>query len=800
MGTSVGQPHRDIFTMLRDIPIKGLLVLGFLLAGLLPVMVGALVSFEVGRTELKRQAFHQLEAVRAIKKAEIERFFDRRLRDVVTLAADPSLRRAFSDFNAAYRDVGPAGAGELRGLDKGRYTAPESYRSVNDRHIGFLAQYTRVQGYYDLLLLNDRGVAVFSVEKEADFGRIHNRSASALGDAWQAVRSGHGPALTDMKLYAPSKNAPAQFVAAPVTGTDGATGVLVLQISLDSINEVMGERSGMGQSGETYLVGQDGRMRSDSVLSPRSHGVAASFRGDPRTSGVDTMAVTRALAGNSGAAVITGYRGQPVLSAWAPLAVGQARWALVAEIGEHEIDRRIDTALSGTFLLILAVSAASVLLLAFLTSALIARHLHSLSRHFADLTEEVLAGELTARGDPNLVGPDFKALMARTNDLIGAFASRLDDLPVPVLMLDTEHRIRFLNIAAAALGGQDRETLTGRRCCEAFRCTSCETDAGCPGAQAIATGRTVQGETTLLTVSGEVPVSYTSAPVLHPDGRLLGAWQIFVDQSAARRMAGEKQRLESQLYRAQRLDALGTLSSGIAHDFNNILSYMLVYVDLIDHDIDPGSFAKQNLDQINTAIERAAELVRQMLVFSRNMEGQRVHFDIVPVLRDTLNLFSASLPGTVTVRSGGDDGPLYMDGDPTHVRQVVMNLCANARDAMEGMDRDGIIDINLRDIPRRDDTGAADVPAGLVPGDYLCLTVADDGCGMDEKTREHLFEPFFTTKAPGKGTGLGLAVVHGIVASYGGVVTVSSAPGNGTTIAVYLPRVAPAAAETPRSF
>ena len=120
-----------------------------------------------------------------------------------------------------------------------------------------------------------------------------------------------------------------------------------------------------------------------------------------------------------------------------------------------------------------------------------------------------------------------------------------------------------------------------------------------------------------------------------------------------------------------------------------------------------------------------------------------------------------------------------------------MNLCANARDAMEGMGRDGIIDVALRDIPEPGDAGDATLPAGLVPGDYVRLTVADKGCGMDEKIREHLFEPFFTTKAPGKGTGLGLAVVHGIVTSYGGAVTVSSAPDRGTTIAVYLPKLLP---------
>jgi len=786
----VSSAPRGIFSMLRDIPIKALLVLGFLLAGLLPVMVGALVSFEVGRTQLKKQAFHQLEAVRAIKRAQIERFFDERIRDVRTLVDDPSLRQAFVELHAAYHDLEQSQKQELQGLDKGRYIAPESYKKVSARHIAFLRQYIRLQGYYDLLMLDREGVAFFSVEKEVDFGRAHARDASALGDAWHAVHAGKETFLTDMKLYAPSKNAPAQFVAAPLTGDNGQWGVLVLQISLDSINAIMGERSGMGTSGETYLVGKDGRMRSDSVLVPETHSVAASFGGTVLENGVRSRAVTGALAGHRDAGVITGYRGQRVLSAWAPLAVGEARWAFVAEISEHEIDRRIDKALSGTYLFILVISAAAVLILAFLVSALIARHLHSLSKHFAELTEEALAGKLTTRGDPALVGPDFKALLGRTNDLIDAFASRLDDLPVPVLMLDCDYRICFLNSAAAALGGKERAALSGQRCCDTFRCACCDTGAGCPGALAMSGGHTVQGETVLTTANREIPVSYTSSPVLHPDGRLLGAWQIFVDQSVAQRMMMEKRRLENQLYRAQRLDALGTLSSGIAHDFNNILSYMLVYADLIDQDIDDNSFAQQNLNHITTAIERAAELVRHMLVFSRNMDGQRITFDVVPVVRETLELFSASLPGSISVDLSGDIQALHFEGDPTHIRQVVMNLCSNARDAMD--ETEGTIGLHLSDIdPEQDRGDAFQLPDGLVPQEYLCLRVLDTGCGMDARTREHLFEPFYTTKSPGKGTGLGLAVVHGIVTSYGGTLTVDSAVGQGTTITVYLPRMLP---------
>ena len=785
---------RDLNLMLLEIPIRWLLVAGFLLAGLLPVMVGALVSFKVGRRELKQQAFHKLEAVRAIKRDQIERFFRERLADVRTLAADPTLKAAFSELRSAAAAAGAAGPGRrLRGRDQGRFEAPELYRAVHDRHVGFLAGYIREQGYYDLLLLDETGLACFSVEKEddfgvkhsADFGVNHASDASALSDAWRAVRATDAAVLTDMKLYAPSKDAPAQFVAAPITGTDGSRGVLVLQVSIDSIDAVMSRRDGLGETEESYLVGQDLRLRSDSVLDPQGHGVVMSFRGSPEEHGVTTPAVKQALAGRTGTAVVRGYRGSQVLSAYAPIAVGGTSWAVVVEIEEREIDRRIDRALSGSFMLILGISAAAVLLLALLVSALIARHLKALSQRFGDLTEEVLAGRLTASGDPEGVGPDFRALVARTNDLVSAFVSRLDDLPVPVLMMDREARLCFVNTAAAQLCGQSREELIGRPCCDSFRFREDGSDAGCPGALALTGESSVQGQTHLATARGEIPITYTSSPVRHPDGRILGAWQVFMDQSENQRMALENRRLEIQLYRAQRLDALGTMASGIAHDFNNILSYMLVYADLAGRELAPDGSARKNLDQITHGIERAAEIVRQMLVFSRQMDGRREVFEAAPVVRDTLNLFTASLPRGVHVRVDCDAQTLHLEGDPTHLGQIVLNLCANARDALGEGGKEIAVGLS-RGAAEPDADGPA-LPPGLNRRSLVRLRVTDDGCGMDEHTREHLFEPFFTTKAPGKGTGLGLAVVHGLVTTWGGAVTVRSAPGVGTTIEVFLP-------------
>lgn len=784
---------------LLDIPLKWLLIAAFLLAGLMPVMIWTIASYEIGRSRLREQAFRQLESVRDLKRAQIERFFHERLQDVRTLATDPFVVSTFSRLHAAA--VGPDGptACRLAGLDEGRFESCDVYRATNDEILPFLAGYIRNQGYYDLIFIDDAGYAFFSVMKEDDLGRVHSTDDSALGDAWRATRESTEPQLTDMKLYAPSRNVPAQFVAARVSTPGGPAGVLVLQISIDSIDAVMDNRSGMGRTGETYLVGRDRRLRSDSALAPSTHSVAASFGGSTAENGVDTPAVTSALAGKSDRLALDGYRGARVLSAFAPLKVGPGTWAIVAEIEENEIEKGIDNALSGSFIVMLAVSSASVLLLALFLGAVIGRHVRIVSGEFQALTGQVLAGNLAAQGDPTAVAIDFRPLMTDTNELIAAFGSRMDGLPVPVMMIDRERVVRFANTAAARLCALERTRIVGAPCHSSFSCMNADGCAAvpdspggsgcCPLAGAMDANHEISGDSILRTSTGDVPVRYTASPATYPDGSVLGAWLVIVDQTESLRMESEKRRLENQLYRSQRLESLGTLSSGIAHDFNNILSYMLVYADLAATDAGPGSAAQPHLREITTAIERAAGIVRQMLVFSRKMEGRRTLFDAVPVVTDTLMLVKAALPRDIRLEFSIPDAVMNVEGDPAHLGQIVMNLCSNSRDALEG--RGGTISLNMAaDLPG---TPAGNLPADPAAPDrpVMRLTVSDDGCGMTEKTLEHLFEPFFTTKAPGKGSGLGMAVVHGIVTTWGGVIDVRSQPDQGTTIVIRIPLADP---------
>jgi PAS domain S-box-containing protein len=246
----------------------------------------------------------------------------------------------------------------------------------------------------------------------------------------------------------------------------------------------------------------------------------------------------------------------------------------------------------------------------------------------------------------------------------------------------------------------------------------------------------------------------------------------------------ERKQLEAQVRQAQKLQALGTLAGGIAHDFNNILTAILGYTELTMDDVAPDSCGWQNLQEVYTAGERAKELVQQILTFSRQTESERKPVRLHLLVKEVLKLMRASLPTTIDMRSRIDTTSDVVLADPTQMHQVLMNLCTNARHAMR--ETGGVLEVRLEAVQVTADDAATH--SELTPGPYLRLLVRDTGHGMTPEVMERIFEPFFTTKGVGEGTGMGLAVVHGIIASHSGAITVTSAPGQGTTFEVYLPR------------
>jgi len=240
-----------------------------------------------------------------------------------------------------------------------------------------------------------------------------------------------------------------------------------------------------------------------------------------------------------------------------------------------------------------------------------------------------------------------------------------------------------------------------------------------------------------------------------------------------------------QLIQAQKMEAIGTLAGGIAHDFNNILGAILGYTELVLDDAPGGTLMRKNAQRILSATQRAAELVKQILAFSRQSKQELKPFVLADIVKEALKLFRSSLPATIEIRQKIKAVSGVILGDPTQIHQVMMNLCANAAHAMK--DTRGILEIGLDEVILD-----AESPSGkknLKPGVYLRLMVSDTGHGIPQAVMKRIFEPYFTTKKTGEGTGMGLAVIHGIVKTHNGDISVYSEPGQGTGFHLYFPKI-----------
>ncbi len=246
----------------------------------------------------------------------------------------------------------------------------------------------------------------------------------------------------------------------------------------------------------------------------------------------------------------------------------------------------------------------------------------------------------------------------------------------------------------------------------------------------------------------------------------------------------DRKQLEEQLRQAQKMEAVGRLAGGIAHDFNNLLMVIQGYADLLAERLAVGDPLRRNAEQIQTASQRATSLTRQLLAFSRKQMLAPKVLNVQSVVSDMEKILRRLIGEDIELETFSSEDLGLVKADRSQIEQVILNLAVNARDAMP---RGGRLTIETGNVEL--DTSFSRPPAVLAPGSYVMLAVTDNGCGMDSETQAHIFEPFFTTKEKGKGTGLGLATVYGIVKQSGGYVWVYSEPGRGTSFKVYLPRI-----------
>jgi PAS domain S-box-containing protein len=270
------------------------------------------------------------------------------------------------------------------------------------------------------------------------------------------------------------------------------------------------------------------------------------------------------------------------------------------------------------------------------------------------------------------------------------------------------------------------------------------------------------------------------------DGKAKRMIGCHIDITELKRSEGEKRMLTAQLQQAQKMEAIGTLAGGIAHDFNNILGAIVGYAEMIRDDFPAGSPGIHDINQVLKASFRAKDLVKQILTFSRQMEGQKNPMNPAVIVKEAINLLRSSLPTTIIINQdiAADVGMVL--ADPIHIHQIVMNLCTNAFHAMEA--KGGTLTISLCNTILSQDDLATE--AGLQPGTFVQLSITDTGEGILPEIRERIFDPFFTTKEVGKGTGLGLSMVYSIVKGSGGSLSCDSRVGEGTEFRILLPALA----------
>ena len=293
------------------------------------------------------------------------------------------------------------------------------------------------------------------------------------------------------------------------------------------------------------------------------------------------------------------------------------------------------------------------------------------------------------------------------------------------------------------------------------------------------------------TLSGEIKwVWEQGIGINDSEGKLIALEGFITDITEHKLAEQENEKLQAQLRTVQKMEAIGTLAGGIAHDFNNLLSPIIGYTELAIETLTAKSTVTKDLKQVLKASERAKDLVKQILSFSHHSDHERKPVQINLIVNEALKLLRASIPSTIEVRQNINSNCGYVMADPTQMHQIIMNLCTNAYHAMR--EKGGILHVRLEKVSF--DAEQANL-VSINAGSYIKLEVIDTGYGMNEHTIERIFEPYYTTKSEDEGTGLGLSVVHGIVRSHDGGITVSSTPNEGTKFTIYLPRVSTASTQ-----
>ncbi|MFZ0944892.1 MAG: PAS domain S-box protein [Syntrophobacteraceae bacterium] len=417
---------------------------------------------------------------------------------------------------------------------------------------------------------------------------------------------------------------------------------------------------------------------------------------------------------------------------------------------------------------------------------------HEFRVNWPDGSEHWIAGQgrffMNAAGQPVRMSgvvvdiTELKGTEEKLRSNVAFLQNLMDAMPYPVFYKDTGGRYLGCNRIFEQFFGTLRKDIVGKTVYDLSPCDLADRHASAD-LELLSNPGTQSYEAAVQSTDGlRHEVIFHKATFCSPDGRLAGLIGSVLDVTKLKQAEEERRSAETQLRQAQKMEALGTLAGGIAHDFNNILGIIFGYTELARWSISDNLPATEKLDEVLKAADRAKELVKQILAFSRQGEIEKKPVQVSLVFEEALKMLRATIPSTIDIRSDISSRSTVL-GDPTQIHQVLMNLCTNAVHAMR--DQGGTLEVTLVDIFMEPKVG--DRYSGLHEGLHVQLIVKDTGHGIGPAIMDRIFDPFFTTKEAGVGTGLGLSVVHGIVKGHGGVIQVESEPDKGTMFKVLFP-------------
>jgi PAS domain S-box-containing protein len=347
------------------------------------------------------------------------------------------------------------------------------------------------------------------------------------------------------------------------------------------------------------------------------------------------------------------------------------------------------------------------------------------------------------------------------------YRSMMEAMDDSVYICSSDYHIEYMNPTMIRRTGRDA---IGELCYKVIH----GRDDKCPWCvfKQVLKGKSVNHE--IVSPKGNKTFNISNSPIYHADGS--------ISKLSILRDTTDFKEMEGQLQQAQKMESIGTLAGGIAHDFNNILFPIFGYLEMALDDIPEGSPLRDQLATVLSGAQRARDLVQQILTFSRQSEHELKPLKIQIVIKEVLKLLRSSIPTTIEINQNINRDCGLVMADPSHIHQIIMNLCTNAFHAME--ETGGKLSVTLEEIYLTVDDLQ---DKAMIPGFYNCLVVTDTGHGMEQHVIDRIFDPYFTTKAAGKGTGLGLSVIHGIVKDYGGHINIYSEPLKGSEFKIYLP-------------